>query len=106
NLVAKTQDGRVLRVQELQGGDSNQGDNFIQGKLFQLHSIYEPHRDPYFAALTKDTLCPEKFKLTSRKSVKTANFKAEVLSLYANDRLTYGACTEEQAAFRTFVALL
>jgi hypothetical protein len=106
NLSANTGDGRVVRVQELVGADAKQGDSFIQGKLFQLNSIYEPHRDPYFAVLTKDTVCPGKFKLTHRKSVKTAEGSIDVLALYANDRMTYGACTEEQAAFRAFVALV
>jgi hypothetical protein len=104
--VAHSPEGGVMRVRKMAGADLNQGQAFIQEKIFQLHSIYEPHRDPYFAVLTKDSDCPAKFRLRQRKSEKTAGSEVEIFSLYANDRMTYGACTEEQASYRASVALI
>jgi hypothetical protein len=106
SLEAAAADGRVVRLQKFGGVSPDQGNRFIQERVFQLKSIYEPHREPYFAVLTKTTACPKQFKLVQQADVNTASSKLEIYSLYANDRLTMGACTNEQATYRAFVALL
>jgi hypothetical protein len=103
SLAAKAEGGRVLRIQKVSGATAGQSDAFVRRKAFQLRSIYEPQRDPYFAALSKDTVCPERFRLERRK---TSRSDREIYALFANERLTYGACNEEDASYRVFVALL
>jgi hypothetical protein len=100
NLVANGPGGGVLRVERVGGVSAAEAKTAVSDRVFKLRSIYDPHEDPYFAALTKKTVCPAEFSLRLEEGPPV------VALFFSNERLTYGACTREAARYRTFVSFM
>ncbi len=104
-ITAKAKDGRVIRVERLSSSSAADSEQFIKDRLAQIASIYEPQRSPYFAVLTKKTVCPDKY-LPIRTDEKRDGTLLRTVMLYVNDRLTYGSCTEDTTAFRLIAGMM
>lgn len=91
--------GRLLRARKVK--DPASAKDLFQESLIKLRSIYDVRRDAYFAVITKDITCPEEFKIRESSLP-----DGRILSMYANDRGTLGACDEQTARARVSVALL
>lgn len=104
-LDAKARSGRLIHAERLTDADAAQGEGYIKDRLVQLQSLYDPNPDPYFAILTKKTVCQDKYRMIYR-SRKTNGTVLHFLELYANERRTYGACTGELAFYRAAVAMI
>jgi hypothetical protein len=108
NTVARAADGRTLRLERFAGVTPAGAEGLLKDRLFQIDSIYEPHPDLYFAAITKKTICPDRY-LPVHKTLTPSDNTTEPIQtamLYANDRLTYGGCTPELATQRVVVAFV
>lgn len=102
---AKAQNGRIIHVERLSGADAAQGEGAIKDRLVQFQSLYDPNPDPYFAILTKKTVCQDKYRMAYRPKKKNGTV-LHFLELYANERRTYGACTGDMAFYRAAVAMI
>ncbi len=105
SLIAHAVSGRIIHVEKLQGLKAGVAESLIRDRLALIDSIYDPHRDPYFSVLTTKTFCPRQFQPLKRVE-QSAGKPIPIRVLFANDRLTYGSCTQEQAAYRVIVAML
>jgi hypothetical protein len=105
-LTAEAQGGRVIRVEKIATSDRAQADKFVNDKALELARVYEPHTSPYFAAVTNKSVCPYPYRLQHKKSAGSEGARFELYALFANDRMTYGACSQDQATYRAFVTLL
>ena len=104
-IDAKARNGRVLHVERLSDADASEGEGHIKDRLMQFQSLYDPNPDPYFAILTKKTVCQDKYRMAYRPKKENGTV-LHFLELYANARRTYGACTGEMAFYRAAVAMI
>lgn len=74
-------------------------------KIALLSSVYDARIDPYFAVITKQTSCPNDF-LPKTESVPKNGSNLLLVSAYANERNTIGACTEDLVRSRAYFAFL
>ncbi|MDD5302401.1 MAG: hypothetical protein PHS14_04755 [Elusimicrobia bacterium] len=105
DVEAKARGGRIIHAERLSDADASQGEGHIKDRLVQLQSLYDPNPDPYFAILTKKTVCQDKYRMAYRPRKKNGTV-LHFLELYANARRTYGACTGEMAFYRAAVAMI
>lgn len=95
-------DGRLIRASLNEVSDENQASHLLAEELAKLRSIYEFHRDPYFAIISKSTSCPDQYQLSEEK-FEGGRF---LLQAFANSRETLGACTESTAQHKALLLLL
>jgi len=100
---AKAPGGRFLRLERL--ADAARGEAHIKDRLVQLQSLYDPRPEPYYAILTKKTVCQDKYQIVYRPR-KNKGPVLHYLELYANERMIYGACTGDMAFYRAAVAMI
>jgi len=102
DLTAKNAE-QILRVRKITNSPEDGAANYINDKKTQLESIFDPYRSPYFEILTNKIVCPEEFNPIYRESTNINN-KVIYYILYANERFTYGVCSEDLIKYRAVVA--
>jgi hypothetical protein len=96
-------DGRVLKISSQIGVSADSASVYIRDRAAQIESIYDPHPDPYFAIISKKTVCPKDYVPKIESGFAT---EKRIRRFFTNDRLTYGACSQDLARYRADVDLI
>lgn len=104
-IDAKAAGGRELQVSIYKMPSPEKAESLKKEKVAQILSVYDSHIDPYFALLTKATVCPEEFQPQQEEKAGTRG-SPRLFFLFANDRNTIGACTKKIASRRAAIALV
>lgn len=97
--------GRSLVVHRYRMESAAAAQELQTQKLQEFKSVYDPRIDPYFAIVTKETRCPDRFLPLVEAAPKKAS-SLNLVSAFANERNTIGACTEDLAQKRYYFASL
>jgi len=104
-IDAEAAGGRELQVSIYKMPSPEKAESLKRDKTAQILSVYDSHIDPYFALLTKATVCPEEFQPQQEEEEGTGGSR-RLFFLFANDRNTIGACTKNIASRRAAISLL
>lgn len=75
----------------------------IDGQIAQIKTQYADARAPYPGEITKTIVC-EKHYLPSYRQESINGLSVAIVESFLTDRLTYGACTNEQAIYRSVLS--
>jgi hypothetical protein len=98
-------DGRVIHLERHSGVESASAETFMRDELFKIELIYEPFLDPYLGVIAQETDCPRSYRPV-HEAIRRADAVLETVQLYAGERLTFGACTADAAAFRVAIGMI
>lgn len=100
-LSSKTITGQsednIVKIREFSGINSNQSKQVIEERLFVINSAYRDYDSPYPGALSNQLKCSEDMK---------PNEEDGIVNLYATERLTFGACSEELIKYKATIRFL
>lgn len=95
----------LLRVEILSGMDVSEAQRRIDGQIAQIKSVYEKARAPYPGEISDTIECDKDF-LPMYDTVQAGSLLISRVTAFLTNRLTFGACTSEQAVNRSMLALL
>lgn len=102
---AEGADRRFLRFSSYETKSDEIARQLLREKTAELSSVYDNHIDPYFAAITKGTSCPEKFQ-PRKQEVSKGSTTLYIYSMFATDRNAIGACSSDLASKRALIGFL
>lgn len=94
----------LLRVEIQSHVESSEVPRRIDGQLAQVKTVFERARSPYAGQLSLAIDCDSTF-LPVYDTVETESIRASRITAFLTDRLTYGACTKDQATHRSMLLL-
>lgn len=74
-------------------------------KFMQTRSLFDTARSPYPGVITDKIVCDEKYKPLLNRQLTSSGIMITYYSGFLNNRLQYGNCTEDQIAYKGYVAL-
>jgi hypothetical protein len=95
----------TVRVEQIKGADAANARQYIDEKRFIVESLYMSTPSPYPDVVTRTIECPDEFKPISNTTEQNDQ-ESSTYILYANDRFTYGACSDEIAKYRAIFHLV
>ncbi len=98
-LLAKV-DEEILKVKKITGLNPSQMKNHITEQKRKIELFYSSKASPYFDFVSRKTKCAKKF-IPKTYEIDDSNHKMIRMSLYATNRLIYGVCSEDIAAYRS-----
>ena len=94
----------ILKVEHAKDVDVAKATQYIDEKRFGIESLYQSTPSPYPDVLTRTIECPDKFKPVFNRT--EDNQDSFYYILYANDRFTYGVCSEDLIEYRAVFYLV
>lgn len=94
----------ILKVEHAKDVDVAKATQYIDEKRFGIESLYQSTPSPYPDVLTRTIECPDKFKPVLNAT--EDNRDSSYYILYANDRFTYGVCSEDLIKYRAVFYLV
>lgn len=94
----------LLRVNIQSQIDSSSAEKYIQGEITRMKALFANAVSPYPGEISNEIVCGKKFT-PNLTTIKTNNLTISYFTGYLNERLVFGACTEDQALYRGILAL-
>lgn len=88
-----------LRVEHISDFTADQADFGIQSQTTRIKGLFENGTSPYPGEISSVISCGERYKPTYSTITKNG-VEMHYFSAFVNDRLVFGACTLDQAAYR------
>jgi hypothetical protein len=103
-LYADTTDNSLLRAEIRTGINRLTAAETTNVQLAQIRTFYEKSRSPYPGEISDTVVCSDDFQpVTGEKTVNRVSIT--YFSAYMTDRLTYGACIEDQAKYQAMTVI-
>jgi len=99
-FIAKSK-GRTLKVEIVEGYSEKQAEQYRDEQSMLLEGLYVPQLPPYPEFLMQENACGKKYHPVKRETRHGIFY-----TLFANDRLGYGVCTDDLIAYRAGLGLL
>lgn len=96
-LFSHNQD--YLRIEIRSDVKQETADRYINAQITRMKALFENTRSPYPGEISDTISCDEKFK-PDIKSDLINGINVTHFSGFLNNRMTYGACTDDQAEYR------
>ena len=97
-VVGFGNDRLVLRVSE--GIDSAKAKSLVKEERFMIEHLFEDRQAPYPGQLTNTLRCPDRFR---PKDVEAKAGALALFTAYANDRLSFGGCSEDLVRYHATI---
>ena len=88
-----------IQVHQISKISPSDAEMLTKARLAQIESQYEPERSPYPGVISGVVACPPKYMPSFLDGTLPSKIAYRSFSSYANDRLQYGSCTEQQAQY-------
>ena len=98
-------DGIILMIEKIDFVDRLFADSYIDDKVTSADSLFTAQDAPYPGVLTRRQVCPEKFHPTFHDEMRNDDKKV-YYEIFANDRLTYGLCSQDVIAYNAILAYI
>ncbi len=94
----------LLRVNIQSNIDSVSAEKYIQGEITRMQALFANAASPYPGEISDEIVCGKKF--TPELNILNNNgLTMSYFTGYLNQRLVFGACTEDQAVYHGILAL-
>lgn len=97
-------DNDLLRVDITSSVAKEQANRLIQTRIAKMKALFENATSPYPGEISDEIVCDKRFKPTFT-SEGINGIPVSYFTGYLNSRLTYGACTEDQAVNKGIMTL-
>ncbi|MDO8551805.1 MAG: hypothetical protein Q7S03_03965 [bacterium] len=88
-----------LRVEVKSDISTQDANSYIRSEVTKMNGLFENALAPYPGQISDEIVCPGQFKPVY-KSEKINNLEVTSFTGFLNQRLTFGACTEDQAVYK------
>lgn len=95
----------LVRVRRVLGISASDAEVLTRARIAQIEGQYEPERSPYPGVISDTVVCTQQYMPSFHGGVLPSGVVYRSFSAYANDRLQYGPCTEQQARHRAEAVL-
>ena len=92
----------VLRIEAISGIDKKSADALIEDEIITIRALYGAALSPYPGQISNQIVCNKKFMPVFGKKENELNYSYFVL--FATERLTYGACSEDLVRYKAILA--
>ena len=93
----------ILKIEAITDIDKRSADILLEDKIVTIHALYGNALSPYPGEISNKIICNEEylpeFDTTQSKSLDYSYF-----ILFANERFTYGACSEDLVKYKAILA--
>lgn len=89
----------LVRVQRVLDVSASDAEVLTRARIAQIEGQYKPARSPYPGVISDTVVCAQQYMPSFRDGVLPSKIVYRSFSAYANDRLQYGPCTEQQARY-------
>lgn len=93
----------LLRVQVQSRISEPQSQQYRQAQIVRMKGLFANAASPYPGEISDEIACGEKF-IPQLKYLQAKNLEIAYFTGYLNQRLVFGACTEDQAIYHGFLA--
>lgn len=98
------QEDDLLRIEvKSQVGEKEAG-KYIEAEIVRMKALFQNAASPYPGELSSEISCSEEFKPVL-KTVQQNNLQISYFTGFLNTRLTFGACTQNQAIYKSILVL-
>jgi len=95
-------DNDIIKIRIASNLSEDDAKNYINFHKYQIENLFTEYRSPYPGHISDAIKCPEKYQ-----PIKEQNGSDKVYYyLYANDRLTYGGCSEDLLEYLVALGLV
>ena len=99
-----TNGSAILKVGHARGIDVAKARQYIDEKRFGIESLYRSMPSPYPETITRTIECPDEFK-PAFNMTESEHQDSFIYVLYATERFTYGACSDDLIKYRAIFYL-
>lgn len=103
--ISASSSNKIIKVLHLGKSDLKTARLFLNEKKFGIESLYNPLPSPYPDVITREIVCPQEY-LPVIGEDDNENFYKIIYELFANDRLSYGACSPDSVAYKSIFSLI
>lgn len=96
-------DDVVLKISSLDDIGKASADILLSDEIQTINALYANALSPYPGEISDEIMCPEKFK-PEFHTRQTPWLNYSYFTLFATDRFTYGACTEDLVKYKSILA--
>lgn len=89
-----------MRVDVRDNIDPEAATDYIRGRIAGMKALYENIRSPYPGLLSNEIDCDDEFKPTYKTVKGVGGIEIAHITGYLNERLTFGACSKDQIAYK------
>ena len=103
--ISASTSNQIIKVLHLGKSDLKTARLFLDEKKFGIESLYNPLPSPYPDVITREIVCPHEY-LPDVGVDNNENFYKIIYELFANERLSYGACSPDSIAHKAVFSLI
>lgn len=93
----------IFKIEAITDIDIKSADILINDKILTIKALYGNALSPYPGEISNELICNEKF-MPEFNTKKTDRLSYSYFILFANDRFTYGACSEDLIEYKSILA--
>ncbi len=93
----------VLKISSLDNIDKASAEIVLSDQIQTINALYADALSPYPGEISNEIMCPERFK-PEFHTRQTPWLDYTYFTLFATDRFTYGACTEDLVKYKSILA--
>jgi len=95
----------LIRLEQFSNISPQEASQFNKIRIMKAQGLFESARSPYTGETSQRISCPLKYKPEEKQLTTTEGIALIYYSGYLDDRLQYGACADDQIAYKGYVAL-
>ena len=103
NKIMADYKNQLIRLEIITGLEKESAEKHITNRRYVIDSLFLDIAAPYPDAITNTLECPDEFKPKIRE-IKISNFDTAYYEIFATERLTYGACSDDLIKYKTMLA--
>lgn len=103
--ISATFDKDITKIKIIYPLTDKEALRFIENQRYMINTLFSKQKVPYPGPLTNLLECPEQY-LPKIEEEQTEDSERVFYSLYANNRLTFGGCTEDVLAYAAVLAFI
>ena len=102
NKIIAEYKNQLIKLEIITNLEKEAAEKHITNKRYVVDSLFLNIAAPYPDAITTTLECPDEFEPKIRE-IKISNFDAAYYEIFATERITYGACSDDLIKYKTIL---
>ena len=94
-----------VRLSTAKNVDADAANELTKTTLMSIKGLFDTAKNPYAGAISDKIVCPDYLKPNEDTLTAKSGVKISYIQSYLNDRLQYGACTENQISSKVYTGI-